>query len=203
MKKLRLALLPLLFCASSAFAFTQTDDIAQGAADGREAGRPENQVSNLINQMNLLFTGTPVPASNGTLQFWATGDRDNHNQTADTFYLFGGAPSLASSTFVTSFLLDNYWGNGHDTYNNTSIPIPQATLASLISGGDIRFWLTNSANGVTPSANNGEWLWLSEATLSYTPVPLPAALPLFIGGLLVLARTAFRRKPVDEGAATA
>ncbi|MGF1642069.1 MAG: hypothetical protein ACFCUJ_00385 [Thiotrichales bacterium] len=80
-----------------------------------------------------------------------------------------------------------------------AIPLPQALLAGFIADGSVTFHFTS------PSSNpvGSDYLFINTATLSYTPVPLPAALPLFLGGLLVLARTAFRRSEPDIDNATA
>ncbi len=183
MKKLRFALLSLMLCSSGAFAYTQTTTLGPFGV---------SQSGSAID-IPLSFTGVgPALVSDPvTLTITATGDADGNFSTEDPFRIFA---ETLSGTPVGTVGLDNV--TPFTVANTTSvITIPAAVFNTFVGDGVVTFHFTNPAGG------DSAWMWLEKGTLEYTPVPVPAALPLFLSGLLVLARGFFRRKSEDAAAA--
>lgn len=181
MKKLRLALLALMLSSSSAFAYTQTTTL--GPFGVSQAGTAID--------IPLGFTGVGLAVDPVTLTITATGDADGNFATEDPFRVFA---ETLGGTLVGTVGLDNV--SPFTVANTTSvITIPAAVFNTFVGDGVVTFHFTNPAGG------GSAWMWLEKGTLEYTPVPVPAALPLFLSGLLVLARGFFRRKAEDVAAA--
>lgn len=196
MKKLKWALVSLAFLSSSASAIT---------INGTFSGFP-NPNSGAGLDAIWTFTGVTPAASPVVFTFRGTGDADGDPVTFDPFRLYGTSITVDNSNLIGTVGLDDPVDATHPqnaqflsdasmgiyTLLTRTISIPASIFNSFIAGSTITFHLTN------PEAQNpsNDWFWFSasEQTLSYTPVPVPAALPLFLSGFLVLARGILRSK---------
>ncbi len=198
MKKLRLALLSLLFCGSSAFAYTTTE--APNVSQHTNAGLSTlTDVFATFDGSPSLPSISPLPAaaSDVTLLIIASGDTDGDFSTANTFGVF--AESLSGTKLGTVALTNvcyGFPGTPCTHGEQFSVNIPMALFNSFLGDNLFTVYFTNSE-----SSGGSDWMWLGSATLDYTPVPVPAALPLFLSGLLVLTRGAFCRRREDLAAA--
>lgn len=197
MKKLRLALLSLMVCGSSAFAYTTTE--SPNIAQHTNAG--PSTLTNIFvdfdgNPSIPSMTPLPAAASDVTLTIIGSGDTDGNFATSNPFGVF--AESLGGTMLGTVDLTNVCYGgtatctNGEDF----SVTIPMALFNAFLGDNVFTVYFTNSE-----SSGVGDWMWLGQAELTYTPVPVPAALPLFLSGLLVLTRGLFRKKQGERAAA--
>ncbi len=196
MKKFKWAMLALAFFTSSASAIT---------INGTFSGAPNPNSGPGLDAI-WSFTGVAPADSSVSFTFRGTGNADGNVATLDPFRLYGGTITVDDSTLIGTVGLDDPVDGSHPqnaqflsdasmgiyTLLTRNITIPKDIFNSFITGGTVTFHLTNPA--MQDPSNDWFWFSSSEQTLSYTPVPVPAAFPLFLSGLLVLARGVLRSK---------
>lgn len=84
------------------------------------------------------------------------------------------------------------WDGGSTTYGPGALST--AVFASLVPGGVVSSFLTVTASGVFPEGFIFGDDQFTVASLTVSSVPVPAALPLLVGGLGILGFAGWRRK---------
>jgi hypothetical protein len=157
------------YYASGAASTANITGFSYTDAEGLTVGL-SNLTSKSVSSTTWVTSGTDTPA---------TGAQAVSPPSAG-YYLVSGFSLSGTSTQGSNFMIANSAGTAGATYANG------------IGNGDNTFQATSSLHAVT---DGGYWELVS---VSSTPVPLPAALPLLLGGMGLLSR--FGRRRVSPGA---
>jgi len=156
------------------------------------------------NQQDQVFGGTIIPNTspslgasltiNGNTYFLAGDFLGNFNTTCNPPCLAGSASQVAAAARDTSFagsvLFDEIFNTGTGSLlQHTLTPFSYSVQPGDITAGEFAF-----AFDPQTGAAVGTHLFLAESSTSLTASPLPAALPLFAGGLGLIGLLARRRK---------
>ncbi|MGF1547944.1 MAG: hypothetical protein ACFCUG_11520 [Thiotrichales bacterium] len=184
MRKLSFALLSLLFASTNLFAYSQSIDFFES----------DIKVPATVGAIDIavVLSGIFDPASNATLDMGAQVD----------IYLESGV--VDSDPFQA--IPENLGGMFKAVFSTASQELSAASLAS-ISAFSVGFEADISRAsqfGSTRQTPTGPFDFSYDATAQRdASLSIPALLPLFLGGLLVLSRNAFRLSdPTQHNAAS-
>ena len=220
------ATLNLSVTADNAFSiYLSSNDAILGTPIGTSVGGPAGQWAQSFNYAATLsdpnyfihVVGTNYNSANGLFDGAGTtnGSAPNPNAFLGQFSITGGGYVFANNT--TSLLTNsdpNQWF-GIGAANNTTWTQPSAAVQNFGQNGGNNIWGDAIGGPVPGISNQAFWIWSNPDNANYAdlstaifsteaPVvtPLPAALPLFAGGLGVLGLLARRRNRNSAAIAT-
>lgn len=160
------------------FSYTFADGLAlTGSLDGTLTGALVSNISNV----NVTFNGTTFSGSllGGTYN------------TGSSAFDFGSAPVVSTNASLNNFIFADSSDPAGNGLTNWFYFVNGASPSA--SGGTQEVFVANT-NVLTDNSdfdNPGSGTW----SLKAAPVPVPAALPLFLSGLGILGVSRRRRQP--------